>query len=179
MYPSDFRATPEPIRLTLLAALCSVRTAELTDSLVDLLITLALKIDTRAEDRVEGELTTDLKRVCGKVGILFRLAAAALEQPDETVRQALYPVVGEVTLHDLMRGARANETPFHQRVRTVLRSSYSGHYRRLLAPLLAALTFHSNHSAYRPVMDDAAVGTLGWYEDEELTGAVMPAHKCR
>jgi len=78
MYPSDFRATPEPIRLTLLAALCSVRTAELTDGLVDLLITLVQKIDARAEDRVEGELTNDLKRVRGKEGILFRLAEAAM-----------------------------------------------------------------------------------------------------
>ena len=37
-YPSDLRAMPEPIRLTLLAVLCWSRTAEITDALVDLLI---------------------------------------------------------------------------------------------------------------------------------------------
>jgi len=37
LYPSDLRASPPAVRLTLLAALCSVRTAELTDGLVDLL----------------------------------------------------------------------------------------------------------------------------------------------
>jgi hypothetical protein len=57
MYPSDFRGSPRPIRLTLLAALCAVRAAEIIDGLVDLLIALVLKIDTRAERRrVEGEL---------------------------------------------------------------------------------------------------------------------------
>jgi hypothetical protein len=94
MYPSDFRSSPRPIRLTLLAALCAMRAGEITDGLVDLLIALVLKIDTRAERRVEGELINDLKRVRGKEGILFRLAEPALEQPDETVRRALYPVVG-------------------------------------------------------------------------------------
>lgn len=34
-YPSNLRASPESIRRTLLAALCWVRTAEITDSLVE------------------------------------------------------------------------------------------------------------------------------------------------
>jgi hypothetical protein len=175
MYPSDFRGSPRPIRLTLLAALCAVRAAEVIDGLVDLLIALVLKIDTRAERRVEGELISDLKRVRGKEGILFRLAEAALEQPDEIVRRALYPVVGEGTLRDLVREARANQAAFRQRVRTVLRSSYSGHYRRVLAPLLAALEFRSNNSEYRPVMDAIDLlrryalrsGQDRWYDEEE------------
>jgi hypothetical protein len=175
MYPSDFRSSPRPIRLTLLAALCAMRAGEITDGLVDLLIALVLKIDTRAERRVEGELINDLKRVRGKEGILFRLAEAALEQPDETVRRALYPVVGEGMLRELVREARANEAAFRQRVRTVLRSSYSGHYRRMLAPLLATLEFRSNNSAYGPVMDAIDLlrryaprpGQDRWYDEEE------------
>jgi hypothetical protein len=175
MYPSDFRSSPRPIRLGLLAALCAMRAGEITDGLVDLLIALVLKIDTRAERRVEGELINDLKRVRRKEGILFRLAEAALEQPDETVRRALYPVVGEGMLRELVREARANEAAFRQRVRTVLRSSYSGHYRRMLAPLLATLEFRSNNSAYGPVMDAIDLlrryaprpGQDRWYDEEE------------
>ena len=98
-------------------------------------------------------MIAELRRVAGKEGILFRLAEAALDHPDETVRQALYPVVGEATLRDLVREARANEAAFRQRVRTVLRASYSGHYRRMLPDLLAALEFRCNNRAYRPVMD--------------------------
>src|SRR5262245_14049061 len=34
-------------------------------------------------------------RVAGKEGILFKLAEAAIEHPDEAVRRALYPIVGK------------------------------------------------------------------------------------
>jgi len=160
-YPSDLRARPRAVRLTLLAALCHARTTEITDSLIELLIALVHKINARAERRVEGELIADLRRVRGKEAILFRLAEAALEQPDETVRRALYPVVGETTLRDLVREARANEQAFRARVRTVLRSSYSAHYRRLLPRLLAALQFRSGNARHRPVID--ALDLLGRY----------------
>jgi hypothetical protein len=53
-YPSDLRIASPAVRLTLLSALCSVRTAEITDLLVDLLIALSHKINARAENRVEG-----------------------------------------------------------------------------------------------------------------------------
>jgi Tn3 transposase DDE domain/Domain of unknown function (DUF4158) len=151
-FPSDLRDAPEAVRLTLLAALCWVRSAEITDALVDLLIELVHKINTRADRRVEKELTEDLKRVRGKEGILFRLAEAALDHPDDLVREALYPVVGENTLRELVREAKANQQVFQARVRTVLRSSYSNHYRRMLPALLAALQFRCNNTAYRPVM---------------------------
>jgi hypothetical protein len=83
MYPSDCRSSPTPIRLTLLAVLRAVRAAEITDWLVDLLIQLVHRMKARAESRVEDELVADLRRVAVKQGILFRLAGAALEQPDE------------------------------------------------------------------------------------------------
>jgi hypothetical protein len=84
---------PQPVRLTLLAVLCWARRAEITDSLVDLLIEVVHKVRTRAENKVETELVQDLKRVRGKQGLPFALAAAAVEHPDETVRDALFPVV--------------------------------------------------------------------------------------
>ena len=108
LYPSDLRASPVSIRLTLLGALCRKRQSEITDALVDLLIGLVHKVNATAEQRVEKTLTDDLKRVRGKHGILFRLTAAAVEQPDETVRRALFPVVGEGTQRDLVREAEAS-----------------------------------------------------------------------
>jgi TnpA family transposase len=151
-YPSDLRAAPRSVRLTLLAALCWVRSAEITDALVDLLVGLVHKINTRADRRVERELIDDLRRVRGKEAILFRLAEAAVEHPDDTVREALFPVVSETTLRELVRESNANQQVFQARVRTVLRSSYSTYYRRMLPPLLAALDFRCNNTAYRPIM---------------------------
>ena len=151
-FPSDLRDAKEPVRLTLLAALCWMRSSEITGALVDLLIELVHKINTRADRKVEKEVINDLRRGRGKEGILFKLAEAAVDHPDDIVREALFPVVGEKTLRDLVREAKANEQVFQARVRTVLRSSYSNHYRRMLPPLLAALEFRCNNTAYRPVM---------------------------
>ncbi|MFC9759587.1 DUF4158 domain-containing protein [Streptomyces sp. NPDC056921] len=157
MYPSDFRDTAEDARITLLAALCSSRHAEITDSLVELLVALVHKINARAERRVERQLTAELKKVRGKEGILFKLADAAIGKPDEVVREALYPVVGEKTLRDLVAEAKADEKVFKAKVRTTLRSSYSSYYRQMLPPLLRTLGFKCSNTAYRPVMDAMAL----------------------
>jgi hypothetical protein len=81
--------------------------------------------------------------VRGKEAILFRLAEAAVAHPDDTVRTALFPVVGEKTLRELVREAKANEHAFQARVRT--------------PPLLAALEFGCHNTAYRPVMQALAL----------------------
>jgi hypothetical protein len=143
--------------------LCWARTAEITDGLVDLLLEVVHKIRTRAEDRVEGELVKDLKRVRGKQGLLFALAEAAVEHLDDTVRTALFPVVPEATLRELVKEAKANEQLFQRRVRKVIRGSYSNHYRRMLPRLLGALEFRSSTTAHRPVMD--ALELLARYLD--------------
>lgn len=156
-YPSDLRAAPRPVRLTFLAALCPLRASEITDALVRLLIGLIHWINARADQRVERELTEDLRRVCGKEAILYRLAEAPVAHPDDTVRAALFPVVREKTLRELVREAKANEDAFQARVRTVLRGTFSNHYRRMLPPLLAALEFGCHNTAYRPVMQALAL----------------------
>jgi TnpA family transposase len=184
-YPSDLRERARPLRLTLLSALCWWRRSELNDSLVDLLLGVVLKINTRAERRVERELLGDLKRVQNKEAILYRLAEAALEHPDETVRDALYPIVGEQTLRDLGAEARADRATFRALVRTVLRASYSSHYRQMLTPLLDALEIRSNNAGHRPVIEALELlrryaprpGTVRFYdagEDLPIDG-VVPA----
>ncbi|MCX5420419.1 hypothetical protein [Streptomyces sp. NBC_00078] len=132
-YPANLELMKPPRRLTLLAALCHVRQTEITDSLVDLFIQLVLKINTRAERKVDKELNAELKKVRGKEGMLLRVAEAALSEPSGTVRRVIYPVVGgEKTLKALAAEAAANEARYKARVRTVLRSSYSAHWRRML-----------------------------------------------
>ncbi len=163
MYPSDSRDTSADVRITLLAALCWSRQAEITDALVELLVALVHKVNARAERRVEKQLTAELKKVRGKEGILFKLATAAVDKPDEVVRRALFPVVGEKTLRELVAEAKANEKVFKTKVRTTLRSSYSSYYRQMLPPLLTTLGFRCDNTAYRPVMD--AMRLLTEYAD--------------
>jgi hypothetical protein len=155
MFPSDFAACAEPVRYTLVAALCWVRQAEITDALVGLLVDLVQRINARAEARVEKELLGDLSSsVPGKKGIFLRMVNAVLEHPDEVVREAVWPVVpgGEKTLRKLVKELMAGSREVRERVRYQLRGSYTHYYRRMLGPVLAVLTFQCNNTAYRPVM---------------------------
>ena len=161
--------------MTLLACFCYSRTTEITDSLVDLLVATVHKMDARADYRVEQELVADLKHVRGKRGILFALAQAALEHPDETVRRAIWPVVGEEKLTDLVREAQANDQAFRARVRNVLRSSYGSHYRKMLPPVLAMLRFRCNNTAHRPLME--ALELLRRYAHRERIQFYDPAER--
>lgn len=155
------------MRLTLLAALCHAREGEITDALVELVIQLVLRINTRAEKRVEREFLKEAHRVRGKEGILFRVAEAVVSDPGGIVRRVIFPVAGgEATLRALAAEAAANESRYKARVRTVLRSSYSNHWRRMLYPLLSVLVFQCNNTEHRPVMN--AVDLLERYLDKPV-----------
>ncbi|PLS80277.1 MAG: hypothetical protein CYG59_08820 [Chloroflexi bacterium] len=69
--PREVRRHPEPVRYTLLAAFCWLRSQEITDSLVDLLIDTIHRIGVKAEKRVDKVLLQDLKRARGKTGLLY------------------------------------------------------------------------------------------------------------
>lgn len=149
----ELRRHPPAIRYTLVAAYCWQRQHEIIDTLIDLLIQVIHKIGTRAENRVEKELLTDLRRVQGKTNVLFKLAEAAIDEPDGVIKDVLYPVVGLETLKNLVKEFKASGPAYHQVVHTVIRSSYGNYYRRMLPQILDALEFRSNNSAHRPVID--------------------------
>ena len=156
--PSELRAHPEPVRATLVSALCWVREREITDGLAELLIDLVHRIGARAERRVERELLEDLKRVTGKASLLYRIAEAAVEHPDGTIREVLWPVAGgEQTFRDLVREYRATGPAYRRRVHTHLRASYQSHYRRMVPRVLEALEFRSNNTIHRPAVEALAL----------------------
>jgi TnpA family transposase len=155
--PREVRLHPEPIRYTLLAAFCWQRRQEIIDGLVDLLIQIVHRISVRAEKKVVDELLGDLQKVHGKTTLLFKMAEAALEHPDGVVRQVLYPVVSEQTLSDLVQEYRSQGPTYRRHVYTILRASYSGHYRRMLPPLLDALDFQANTATHRPIIQALAL----------------------
>ncbi len=150
--PSRLRAHPQALRLTLLAALCSMRAQEITDGLVDLLIQIVHKIDVRAEKRVEQEYVNEFKRVANKEGILYRIAEAAVDHPDEPVRKVVFEVASEKLLRDVIKEYKAKSPAFRKQVHTIMRASYSHHYRRMVPELLDMLEFRSNNELYRPVI---------------------------
>ena len=114
--PREVRLHPEPIRYTLLAAFCWQRRQEILDGLVDLLIQIVHRISVRAEKKVVEELLGDLQKVHGKTTLLFKMAEAALEQPDGVVKEVLYPVVSEQTLSDLVKEYRSHGPTYRRHV---------------------------------------------------------------
>lgn len=108
------------------------------------------------EQGTRAELVADLHRVRGKENLLFRLAEAALDHPDDTVRNALCPVVGPGTLAELVREGRASESALRARTRARLRASYSS-YRKVIPELLDALEFRSSNTRHAPVIEAIAL----------------------
>jgi Domain of unknown function (DUF4158) len=150
--PYELRRHPEATRLTWLAAFAHLRGRSLTDDLVDLLIETIHHIGARAERKVDRQLLDDLKRVTGKQNLLFELANATLGQPDGIVREVVFPVVGEQTLRDLVKEWKATGPTYRTTLRTVIRASYKGHYRRMVPQVLQTLVFRSNNERHRPVI---------------------------
>jgi hypothetical protein len=149
----ELRRHPERIRLALLAFYCGPREGEVVDGLVELLIQVTHRITVKAERRVVEDLVEEARQGRDKAGILFRVAEAAVGQPEGVVREVIFPVVGEHTFEALVREARALGTPQSRRVHTAVRASYGSYYRRMMPRLLAALDFRSNNGAHRPLLD--------------------------
>jgi hypothetical protein len=161
--PYELRRHPEPARLTWLAAFVHLRGRTLTDDLVDLLIETVHRIGARAERRVEREM----------LNLLFEIAGASIDKPDGTVREVVFPVVGEQILRDLVKEGKVTGPAYRTTLRTVIRNSYKGHYRRMVPQLLDKLEFRSNNEHHRPVIQ--ALDLLKRHAGSKLT--LFPAEE--
>lgn len=127
--PYELRRHPAALRLTLLSAYCHLRMQEISDTLVDVLLEIIHRIGIRAEHKVEKELLEDFKRVTGKNNLLFRMAEATLEHPDEARKRC-----------GLSGCIRANITGSRERVesnRTGLSKKGHFHHAKLLSLALS------------------------------------------
>ena len=154
--PREMRLHLAPVRYTLMAAFCWQRRQEVIDGLVELLIRIVHRIGVRAEKKIVKELLGDIQRIHGKTTLLFKMAEVALSNPDGTIKDVLYPIVSEKTLEALVQEYRSQGPAYRQHVHTLIRSSYSHHYRRMLPLILQALQFRSNNRAHQPVIDALA-----------------------
>lgn len=161
--PRELRRHPASIRYTLVAAFCSCRSQEITDSLVELLVQIIHRIHVSAERRVKTQLIEEFKRVDNKPRLLYEMARETLAHPEELVKDVVYPVVSPTTLEAVVKEYKSNGNIYEQRVYTVMRSSYLHHYRRMVPQLLSTLNFCSNNEVHRPVIK--ALELLKRYQD--------------
>ena len=148
----ELRRHPEYVRYTLLAAFFWLRHREITDNLIELLIQIIHRIGVRAERRIDKELLNDFRRVNGKTNLLFKIADLALNNPDGVVKNVIFPVISENTLKALVKEFKNTGSNYRQKVYTVIRASYSHHYRRMIPEILEMLNFCSNNNVHKPVI---------------------------
>jgi TnpA family transposase len=162
---SEIRRHPNPVRYTLLSAFCYQREQEIIDTLIELLITLIHKIGARAKRIVEKEFIKDIRRVHGKNKLLYKVAEASIEKPDGKVKEVIYPVAPEQTLRDLVQEFKSGGS-YDQKVQTIMRGSYSHHYRRMVPFILKTLTFCATNETSKPIL--AALGIMRKYADKNM-----------
>lgn len=170
----ELRRHPPAIRYSMVAMFCWRRRQQLTDVLIDLLLQLIHNLGTRAEKRIDKRQFAAFKKVRGKAQLLFKLAEAAVGQPDGLVKEVVYPVVPQKTLKELVDEFKAMGFDFEREIQETMRSSYGHHYRRMLMPVLDALRFQSNNTVHRPVIEALAIlqgngdSTRQYYDADEV-----------
>ena len=55
-------------------------------------------------------------------------------------------------LRDLVKESKATGPTYRTTLRTVIRNSYKGHYRKMVPQILRTLDFRSNNRRHRPVI---------------------------
>jgi TnpA family transposase len=180
-HASKMREHPSTIRYALLACFVHLRTMEVVDDVVRMTLEIIRRIDTQTEKHLQKELLRDIKRVAGKVQLLYRVAEAVVEEPDGTIRAVLFPQVKEETCRDLAAEAKASGPEYRSWYHYIMRQKFVHHYRQMLPLVLEHLTFRSENR-FQPVIAALAVikqslGTRGHSFPEEvpIDGVVLPS----
>jgi len=98
-------------------------------------------MSVRADRKLVRELIGDYRKVHGKTTLLFRIAEAALEKPDGSVRDVIFPVAGVETLKSLQQEQKSSGPTYQRQVHRIIRASYGNHYRRMLPEILTPLIY--------------------------------------
>src|SRR5262249_26286988 len=136
---------------------------------------------TQTEKHLRKTILQDIKRVTGKVQLLYRIAEAVVEEPDGTIRTVLFPHVKEAIFRDLAAEAKASGPQYRIWYQYVMRQKYIHHYGQMLPWVLEPLTFRSENR-FQPVIEALAIikqslGMKGAYFPEEvpLDGVILPS----
>ena len=162
--PRELRRHSDIVRFTLISFFCWQRRKEIVDGLIELLIQVIHKIFIKSEKKVMKTWASDYRKIHSRTNLLCQIAKAALNNPDGVVKDVLFPVVDEDTLRSLIQEQQATVTCDEQ-VQHAVRSSYWHHYRRMLIPILDALSFQSNNDFHKPVME--ALDYIRNHQDEK------------
>jgi hypothetical protein len=75
---------------------------EITDEMVQMFIEILRKLERSTERQVDREIVRDFKQVNGKPQILYRVACAAIKEPDGKVADVIFKCVKEEVFRDIV-----------------------------------------------------------------------------
>ena len=148
---SEMRRHSAARQLGLYAVYLMSREAQIVDAMIDLLMETIHKIGARSKRKVVAGIARDIEKVYGKERLLVDIAGAAIDDPSGRICDVIFPVAGKEKLAAIVNEHRAKGA-LDRRIYVMMRSSYAGHYRRMLPRLLSVLEFRSNNTTWRPVL---------------------------
>ncbi len=153
---TEMREHPDQIRYALMSCVIHLRASEVTDDITRMMIEMIHRIDAQTEKQLDRELLRDIKRVEGKMQILFRVAEAVVTNPEGTVREVIFPRVKEDVFQHLVAEFKTSGPQYRLIHQYLMRNKYARHYRRMLPLVLENLVFRSDNR-FQPVIDALAV----------------------
>ena len=150
--PSDLKAKDDMSRCADIAKYCYIRRQQITDRVIDMFNRLSHNIVFKSEKRVVRKIIQQIQKVYGKGKILFSIAEACLADPDQTIREQIFPIADQKKLQKIIDEYQKKGEAYQTTVHNSIKNSYSNHYRRMIGPILKLITFHSNNKEHQPVI---------------------------
>ena len=158
----EVRRHPDYIKYGMVSVFLYVLNLESKDSVCDYLIHIIKGINKKSEKIVTKKLIKNLISLKEKDDIVLQVFTAAVENPDSTIREALFTIVGERTFQQIIDEYK--KKPSYTKEHNIsMKFSYGAHYRKMLPDLLEVIEFNTNNAAYQPILD--AVTILKKYID--------------
>lgn len=158
------RHQPE-FRYALMAVLLHFRRIELTDNIIDIFLKLIRRIQKKADKKLEKDLISHIKTVYKKRELLYKIAKASTENPNDTVESVLFSVVGEDTLFRIIEEYEGQDLSYDNSKTVERKNRYTRTYRRMVKPVLDTLVFKATNPSQQNLM--AGVALAHKYMDQK------------
>jgi len=144
---------PSNYKYALMVALIHFRQMELTDNIIDIFLKLIRRIDKKADKTLENELVRTIKTVYKKKEILYKIAKASTQKPNDTVENVLFPAVGKDVLQKIVEEYEGKELEYENTQIHEKKKKYTKSYRRMVKPVLSTIAFQTSNPVCMPIIE--------------------------
>jgi TnpA family transposase len=150
---SHLRSHPDYIRYSLLAIYLWFRKVEITDDIINIYLNVYNKIQRSASKKANTSILEKVKAIIpNKTKILYNLADLLINNPDKTIKEAVYPVFSKEKLKSVVDERDNHDIHFDKQLFGNIQSSYKSHYRKAIPLVFDNLKFNSNNDLYKPII---------------------------